>query len=226
MKRIVVTLFSLIMILFVFSVNPLSSNASSLEPHNSGIINLDDLEVMEEEGKVVVEELTYDEFIQEMANENGVSIEKARNVYKNPNTNISKGAQSLSSGTYFMNKISIVQEVKFYYKPAIVIYAWTYNYGSFREMKYIEQVYLDRDGVNDIYTAKKFDGTVKGKLTSSTSVWWFIEGDFYDQGNMSISGGIGGSMSTIGREVSWSATMTRQTDWVEYWDKAGTHYIY
>ncbi|MEK4630305.1 hypothetical protein MKZ17_19190 [Solibacillus sp. FSL R7-0682] len=224
MKRSVITFVSFFMVLSLFLVSPSKPEATSLEPI-SGSFNLDDLELMEEKGEVIVEELTYEEFIQERAADKGISITEARKMYKNPYVD-SKGTQLLAANSYFMLKINIIQDVGFFYKPAITVYAWTYTSNSFREMKYIEEVVLDRDGVNDSYTAKGFEGKIRAKLTTSTSVWWLINGDFYHQGEMTFTGGIGGTFATIGKEVQLNGSVTRKIDHYTYFDDDGTHYIY
>lgn len=215
--------------LLIFSLNPSHSSASSLESVNSGVINLDDLEELEANGQVTIEELTYDEFIQEIAQEEGISIEQAQQIHKDPNDNPNalRGVVAPAAAvTHSMSKINIEQEVNWLYKPALTVYVWTYNSGTFREFKYIEQVSLDRDGIYDSYSAKKFEGTIKAKITSTYQFWWMINGDFYNYGEMTVTGGVGGEKAVKGVNVTGTFSVSGKTDHYKYFDADGTYSLY
>lgn len=199
--------------------------------NNSNVIDLNNLDELEENGngQVVIEDITYEEFIEEISKEQGISQEQARKLHKNPNSNTNPtGIQSraASINTYVMKKISIVQDVGWNYKPSLIIYAYTYSSGSFREFKYIEAVNMDRDGVNDNYTPRLFEGVAKAKLINSIQIFWYIFGDFYDYGDQTMTGGVGGSSSTVGKEVQANFSITRKTNHFEYWDDEGTYSLY
>ncbi|HWJ80097.1 MAG TPA: hypothetical protein VNR61_18690 [Niallia sp.] len=230
MKKFLFTIIGALALMVIVALNPSTSSAAPLDSITTNVVDLNNLGELEENGQVVVEDITYEEFIEEISKGQGISQEKARQLHKNPNSNKTNKTEiqtlAVSTNSYTMKKISIEQAVSTFYKPALVVYAYMYNSGSFRQFEYIEAVQVDRDGISDNYKAKKFEGTAKAKLTTKDKIWWMIYGDFYEYGNESITGGVGGSGSGIGKEVSVNFSLTRNTDWFKYWDNDGTYSLY
>lgn len=88
MKKTALTIASSLIISGSFMFSPTQSNAEELTDSNSsGVIDLNNLEKLEESGdvKVTINKLTYDEFIENRAKAKGITIEQAKEIYKNPN---------------------------------------------------------------------------------------------------------------------------------------------
>jgi len=106
------------------------------------------------------------------------------------------------------------------------LFIWGYYSGSIRQFKYIQAIDLDRDGIANNYNVKEFKGRVEAKLTSDYQVWWFINGDFYYNGNTSVTVSGGGEAGRIGKTVTGNFSDTKQLDHYEYFEDAGTYSAY
>lgn len=240
MKKISSFILIGIILLITFSVNSISASASSKELDKGttqlNSIDLNNLDELEKTGQVTIRELTYEQFLKERSKEYNLSLAETRELYSGSSSNEFVATSTDSSftttstggcsGTYVMQEINIEQQVKSTYKPAVQIFTCTYKSGTFRAFKYIQQVGLDRNGIKNNYVSRKFDGTVSAKITSESKLWWSINGDFNNNGNMAISGGVGGTTKVIGKEVTANFNMTYQTDRYAYWENDGTYSLY
>lgn len=241
MKKVFIVFFCTLFLLVGISMSPAqASTSTSLENQNignSGVIDLNNLEELEKTGEVTVRELTYEEFLQNRAIARGITLEEARELYSKSSKKSSKKGnpteyQTLTTsdncaGNYSMHEMNIVQNVNSgFYRPAVQIFACTYNSGSFSQFMYIEEVNLDRNGITNSYTSKQFTGTIKGKMTSSTAIWWYVNGDFYNNGTTSFTGGVGGERAIKGVTVEGSFSVTNASNHYEYWENSGTKFAY
>lgn len=122
-----------------------------------------------------------------------------------------------------MHEINISQNVSWGYKPTVQIFIWTYNSGSFREFKYIQDIDLNRSyqGVS-----KQFSGKVQGKITSATAVWWYVNGDFYNNGTTTTTVSGAGSGAVKGVTVTATLSISNSSNHFKYWNNSGTYFAY
>ncbi|MEW4220737.1 hypothetical protein [Rossellomorea marisflavi] len=198
-------------------------------PLMSGTVDLKNLDESDE--NVTVEKITYDQYVKEIAENQGISeqevrensqdLTKPRNVRTTLDTQM--GTSDFQIQAYEMHRIAITQNVKTLYKPKVQIYAYTYSYGSAREYKYIENIDLDRSygGIS-----KQFNGTVKGKITTPTKIWWMVNGDFFNNGKTTWSVSGAGKGAIKGKEVTLTATVSGESNLYKYWNNYGTHSAY
>lgn len=234
MKKVFLVFIATFLLLVTFSMSPALANASSTEsdqnPALSGVINLNNLEELEKTGQVTVRELTYEEFLEDRAKEYGLSLEETRELYAEDAS--SKSASSFGttaagcSGDYIIQEINIEQVVRTFYRPAVQVFTCTYKVGSFRSFKYIQQVALDRNGINNSYSAKQFQGSVTAEILSDSDLWWSINGDFWDNGTTTYTGGVGGTTKVKGHEVTGNFSISYQSNHYEYWEDDGTYSLY
>ncbi|MBG9541623.1 hypothetical protein ABE29_02020 [Cytobacillus firmus] len=211
--------------------SPTQSNAEELTDSNSsGVIDLNNLEKLEESGdvKVTINKLTYDEFIENRAKAKGITIEQAKEIYKNPNNtlNTQSGKRTLSTmssaSDFSMHEINIEQDVSLTYKPTVQIFVYTYNSGSFSQFDFIEEVDLDRDGFSNLFS-KQFAGKVNAKITTPTKIWWNVNGDFFDNGTTSVTMGFGGG---LGQKVTASFEVSHESNHFDYYENTGVYSIF
>lgn len=231
MKKSTLSIVSSLALCGTLLINPSISNGEELNKEkNYGVIDLNNIDklVQSTDANVTIKEITYEEFIQGRAEEKGISIKQAKKMYKNRNVTTNpilnnRTISSLSSVDDFsMHEINIVQNVASSYKPTVQIFVWMYSDGSFHEFDFIEEVSIDRNGL-DNGTSKQFSGTVKGKITTPTTIWWYINGDFMDNGTTELTFTAGGGLGQIAQT---NFGVTSSSNHYRYWENSGTHSIY
>ena len=221
MKKILklIVTFSFLAILVIG--NPLSSFAATLDDNDlitqSSFI---DLTNVEEQENVRIIDLTYDEMIAELAEAKGITIEEAKTRYPDRSTANSSNVSLLNSCiTVAPSKVSITLDVAYNYKPTLDIYVWPCRSGSITYYQAIEEVDMNRESQ---WKSKQFTGSITAKLTTQTTIWWKVNGDFYDNGTTLISG-------TLSKDkLVWegSGTISYQSDHFKYFNDSGVYSIY
>jgi len=199
----------------------------------SGVIDLNNFEELEKTNEVTIKEISYDEFVKKIAKSRGISEEQVRELYPdkskttyNANLTSTNGypiklsVDDIKPTAYTMHEISIRQNVSSTYKPAVQIFAYMYFSGSFRQINYIETIDLNR-GYNGI--SKQFSGTVKGKLLDPLKIWWYVNGDFYNNGKTTWT--ISGS-GQLGKILTLSFSISGGSNHYKYWNNYGEYSIY
>lgn len=146
---------------------------------------------------------TFDEIAKEIAEEENIPISQARNhVLSAVGTITTNGIESPVSpeatGYFTLTKRITVTST---YKPALKFRVYAdYTPGtSFRGIKKIVHVSMDRTSTNGV--TKQFDGEVYAYLQDANTIYYQINGDFFNNGSTSFSGSV-----NIG--VRQSATVT------------------
>lgn len=199
------------------------------EKARSGVIDLNNLDELVESGEVTVEEVTYEEMIANIAQNQGISKKQARS--QNPNlllnqqpvsaTTAIAGSTEVTAQATSIHQFTIRQAVAATYRPAIQLFVYTYSSGSFTQFQKMQTVGLNRK--DPTYgTTKQFSGTLQAELTSGSSIWWYINGDFYNNGTTTISG------STTANGLVWSGTasISYASNYYKYWNNYGTYRSY
>ncbi|WP_214831019.1 hypothetical protein [Exiguobacterium sp. s56] len=208
-----------------------SSSKSTSSVSNLELIDLNNLEDLEKTGNVTVEEVTYDQFVTETAEQKGLSKEEVKRIHPNrsklsgttPSSFSTRSSlvstQAVSSNVNRMHRVTITQNVGISYKPSVQIFIWTYSSGSFVQYKYIEDVGIIQPSQTN---SKKFEGVVKAKITGTTSVWWMINGDFYDHGSTTVTVGGQGPVAVKGKTVTANFSIANSNTFYRAWDNSGT----
>lgn len=162
----------------------------------SGLISTEDSKTQ------VSKVMTYDEIVAEIARDCNISrVEAARQVKDNT---IKTSAVKADRPTY--RTISATVPVFSNYQPTAKFYCQTSESGSFHGIVQILNVTLNR-----VYngTAKQFSGTLYTNLEDANTIYWVLNGDFYNFGTTTVQGGgsIGvGGFSTLDFGVSYASS--------------------
>jgi hypothetical protein len=229
MKKIIPTLLATSLGLGIAVSTPGISSAAEIKTASastvsSGSIDLNNIDELVKSGAATFKEVTYEEMIGKISDSDGITKEQARSLHPNQ-LGIKNGSRTNSltaaASSTSLHELLIRQNVTSTYQPAVQIFVYTTGSGSFYQFGAIEQVGLNRKDV-DSSTSKQFSGTVKATKQSLTTIWWFIDGDFFNNGTTSGTF-TGGASAGI-----WSAeaSITTETNHYKYWNKSGVYSIY
>lgn len=162
----------------------------------SGSIDL--LSVSGNPDVTVSEVMTYDEMIQHYAQNEGITYAEAAKLFPAPRS--VDGTNDIGYRTFIAN-LDVTSE----YKPHLEFYCETAEGGHFFNINSIYSVQLVR-----IYgsISKQFSGDVEVWLRSSNSIEYVVNGDFYNYGTTTTSGGAGLDIN-LGKsaKISFSASI-------------------
>ncbi|WP_312475258.1 hypothetical protein [Neobacillus sp.] len=221
MRKITALLLTLVLGLGIVFLNPSSSSAAENKIVQSGKIDLSNLTELKNSEGVTIKEVTYEEMIDAISITDGITKEKARELHPKK-MEISYSTKTMAVAALpVIHEILIRQTVTSTYHPAVQVFVYTTGSGSFYNFTGIEQVGLNRKDISTT-TSKQFSGTVRAVLQNSISFWWFIDGDFYNNGTTS------GSFSAEANGGIWkgTASITQTSNHYKYWNKSGTYSIY
>ncbi|WP_427337682.1 hypothetical protein [Caloranaerobacter sp. DY30410] len=167
---------------------------------------------VEDEQTVVSKVLTFEELVERIAKDNNISkLEATNEIIRNYAKN-KIGINSLSTNNLkalMSNKTYRVISSRFtvtsVYKPSLVFYCETSEGGSFWGIVKILYVGMNRE-YNGI--VKQFNGTVYSNLENAGRIFWIVNGDFYDKGTTTFSGGVDigiGESATVKFNLSYSS---------------------
>lgn len=190
MKKFKKLWFLLISISVLGGVAPVSSQASSFD--NQGVsLSIYDDQMIESEV------LTYNDLIQEVMKNEKLTEAEAKEFI-----GISE-QRSVAKATYRTYSYQVT--VTAGYKPKVVFYCETSEGGNFRGIVSVLNSSLNREysGIS-----KQFSGTLYTNLESAASIYFELNGDFYNNGTTTVSGGaqIGvGEKSNVNFSVSYAS---------------------
>lgn len=197
---------SLLLLVSIF-VSASPSFANELESDSDGtVVGVTDL-TSPDPNTEISEVLTFDELVNEISVNEGISKKKAAEQIKasmNSNSSNSKSDSTLlasssdavtaESATY--RSISAQFTVTSSYKPTLRFYCSTSEGGGYWGITKILNVSMNRsyDGMS-----KQFGGSVYTNLETAYRIFWVVDGDFYNNGTTTggggVSIGVGGSAS-------------------------------
>lgn len=178
--------FLLMLVGVLIGVVPISSEASSFD--NQGVVLS-----IEDDNMIESKALTYDELIQEVMKNEKLTEAEAKEF-------IGVGEKKSVRATYRTYKYSV--EVTSAYKPQVVFYCETSEWGNYRGILSLLNTSLNR-GYNGI--SKQFSGTIYTNLENAACIYFELNGDFYNNGTTSMSGGVSvgvGEKTTVNFSVS------------------------
>lgn len=227
MKKQFFVLTMFVLILVGFNLSPFTALAQE-GGANTNEVSISELE---DDPNVTIKRISYEEMIEKIADLNGITVEEARLLHPNKALQERKLAKySAEIGTlaspdpdycgYSPHEINIRQDVTTQYQPTLQLFVWTCGSGSFWEFDSIEDAGLNRRDSDG--TVKQFSGKVRAEITSPTTIWWHINGDFYDKGTTNFSG------STTFNGLVWqgSASISYASNYYAYHNDSGVYSIY
>ncbi|WP_051289706.1 hypothetical protein [Paenibacillus massiliensis] len=137
------------------------------------------------DGVTVSEVKTFDEIVKEISDDMDISMNEAITLLKESSGNSSKSDAQLAATTY--RTFSKYLDVSSYYKPQLKFYCQTTEGGgSFRGIVQILTYQLLREHNG---TTKQFSGTLYTNLEHANKIHWIVNGDFFNYGTTTVSGG-------------------------------------
>lgn len=199
MKRFFIS--CLLILALVFSFIP-SVAAEEDANVTSGVLNLNSRDM------VVSDVLSFDEVVELIANDNGISVKEATKqlisnyAADNSLMSVEAARNQLERATY--RSLSQRFTVTSAYRPSVNFYCET-NEGSY----YWGIVRILNVGMNREYNGivKQFGGSVYSHLENAGSIFWIVNGDFYEYGNTTVNGGVNiraGESATVYFNISHS----------------------
>lgn len=165
----------------------------------SGSIDL--LSINDNPDVVISEVMTYDEMIHHYAQNEGITYAEAGKLFPAP-----RSVDATNDIGY--RTFSVTLEVTSEYKPRLEFYCETAEGGHFFNINSIYSVQLVR-----IYgsISKQFSGDIEVWLRSSNSIEYVVNGDFYNYGTTTSTGGVGldinlGESGKVSFSVSTTST--------------------
>lgn len=128
----------------------------------------------------VSESMSYNEMMNRIASRYGIDSREYNQV---------KTSFSLSTEEFSTSSLDTYREIRQYfqvtqsYTPQIEFYVKTSEYGSYWGILRIMNVTLNRVSG---YMSKQFGGEVYYNLENSNTIYWKVNGDFYDNGTISV----------------------------------------
>lgn len=157
--------------------------------------------------------MTYDEMVHHYAQEAGIPYTEAVKVFTKPYDTYAARAATYRTFTVTLN-------VKDNYKPHLEFYCETAEGGNFFNINSIYSVQLVRSYGS---VSKQFSGDIDVWLRSTQSIEYTVNGDFYNYGNTTASGGAGLELG-IGQKtkISFSISGSHTFDHYAYFYKHDT----
>ena len=157
---------------------------------------------------VISKVLTFDEIVDAIARDNQISKAQAANqvisgfASKNSNSLNLTAKAVASRATY--RTVSSYFTVTSEYKPTMRFYCETSESGSFHGIVKILNVNMNRK-YNGL--TKQFGGTVYTNLEDANSIFYTVDGDFYNTGTTTFGGGVNIGLGE-GSSVNFNASST------------------
>lgn len=185
-------------------VIPVSANENS-EIITTGTVNIDNID--DENSNVSVSDpMTFTEMVTHYAKTTGISYEEALAAFPNESTRATRTASH--------RVLSVTLNVTGSYKPHLDFYCNTSEGGNFWGITSIYSVQLVRNYGNE---SKQFAGTVDMWLRSGYEIEYVVNGDFYNNGTTTASGGTGLSVGVGGSaNISFQASIAHSSNHYKY----------
>lgn len=138
----------------------------------------------------ISDRLTYDQIVKEYAKDNDVSIKEAKKAI---------GANDITKarGEFYRTYESTIR-VNSYYQPKLKFYCKTSEWDNYIGIKEVKNSSLNRKYMG---LTKQFQGTVYTNLENAYTIYYEVNGDFYDNGTTSTTDG---ASIQVGEGVKWT----------------------
>lgn len=185
---------------FIFVPASAAEQPSSVYKGSIDLTSLDNISVSEP--------MTYEEMVHHYAANEGITFDEAREL-------LPPAIQTFSMRGMAYRTFTATLDVTGTYKPHLEFYCVTAEGGHFFNIESIYSVQLVRSSGN---ISKQFAGEVNVWLRSTHSIEYVVNGDFYNNGTTSSSGGIGLNLGIDELcTVSFSASSTETSNHFKYY---------
>ena len=164
----------------VFCVSLVPFSASADYKHTSIANTIDFNELANSPDVSVSEPLTFTEMVEVFAEKGNVSYQEAYNA-------LGGDSRSVQPRDIYRRIFSVKLDVASNYKPTLDFYCETAEGGHFYQIHSIYSVQLNREYNG---RSKQFAGEINFWLRTSSTIEYIINGDFYDNGTTTVTGGV------------------------------------
>ena len=173
-----------------------SAEENSAVGEKEGFLDLNSSDV------VVKDNLTFDELVAEMANDQNISLSEAEKLLnEDSDNNRNNLLQQNSSSPFSSNSLMDTRALPEYatitkqirvtatYKPSLKFYCQVSTSGSFHGIQKIKKFYMNRVHAG---VTKRYAGKFYVNLEDPNRIHYILDGDFYNNGT--VSGEMGGEV--------------------------------
>lgn len=185
-------------IVFCVSIVPFSAGAIYEPIADVNTISINDLE--NNPDVTVSEPMTFTESVERFAENANISFQEAYDA-------LGGNARSVQPRDVHYRVLSVNLHVTDSYIPHLEFYCETAEGGHFYQLISIYSVQLVREYNN---RSKQFEGDIQVWLRQGSNIEYVVNGDFYDNGTTSVSGGVNINLGvddkcTISFNISYSS---------------------
>ena len=202
----IVSLLLITILSFGTCLNTFAAESSSL----SGTVNVNSKHV------TVSDVMTFDEMIAEVAKDNNASVESTKQLYYKTHSNTYGLKSTITPYANTYRTITISLPVTGVYKPQLKVYCRTSEGGTMWGIYEILNVNMNRVYNN---LTKQFDGSVYVNLEDASTIYWTVDGDFYNTGTTTVS--LNGNVNIpigAGATITFGVSLA-SNHFATYWDE-------
>lgn len=192
---------------------PVQANEADASMYRGSI---DLCSIIDDPNVTASEVMTYDEMIRHYAQNEGLTYAEAEKRFPAPRS--ADGTNDIGYRTFTAN-LDVTSE----YKPHLEFYCETAEGGHFFNINSIHSVKLVQ-----IYgsISKQFSGDIEVWLRSSNSIEYVVNGDFYDNGTTTSSGGVGLdiNLGQRGKVSFWASIASADNHYAPFYKHTTVYY--
>ncbi len=202
----IVSLLLITILSFGTCLNTFAAETSSL----SGTVDVNSKHV------TVSDVMSFDEIMVEIAKDNNSSVESIKQLYYETHNNVYGSRNTILPYANTYRTVTINLPVTGVYKPQLKVYCHTSEGGTMWGIYEILNVNMNRVYNN---LTKQFEGSVYVNLEDASTIYWTVDGDFYNNGSTTVS--LGGSVNIpIGAGASITFGVSYASNhFATYWDE-------
>lgn len=188
---------SFLAVLLIMSCMPILASAEKSARDGSTTAVEESIDIMHESSDVIISEvLTFDELLEKIARDKGISESQAKKEFltkygksqrsKQGNARLAESDILVMAQSATYRTISKAVNEWWYYQPTILWYCETSEWGSYWGIVKVVDTTLNRAYLG---VSKQFSGTLYTNLESASKIHYYLNGDFYDNGTTTYTGG-------------------------------------
>lgn len=172
------TIMSFITIISLIASVPIYANDTHTDIENT---------TYNSENVIVSEVMSFDELANQMAKDMNISIQESINILLS-HSNDDRAMMVASTYRTFTKRLQVVRGV---YEPTINFYCETSEGGGHMGILSVLNTNLNRiyTDSSNLTVTKQFAGTIFVNLEDANTIYYTIDGDFYNIGKTTVSGG-------------------------------------
>lgn len=207
---------SISMIEPAFATSSVTDNATNIV--SSGNVTQGIIDLNAENGDFIASDaMSYEDMAKVIAKDQNISVKKAKAMMGTEEKMVSQSVNSsdtvIIQATMYRT-ITATLNVSSTYKPTLNFYCKTSESGGYWGILSILNVSMNRQYNS---TSKQFSGNVYSNLQSAYEIYYVVDGDFYNNGTTTVSGG---AEITIGKYGNINFSISNSSNFYKYFYEA------